>query len=197
MRDFALTIADINALDPTPDVIVHTGDIVHNGRQDEYAQALAILKKARAPFYVLPGNKDDRANLRAAFSNGGHLAANGDFIDYTVENYPVRLIALDTLSEGKNRGEFRREQAEHLAALIDAHARKSIAVFTRSGQIDSTSRPWQAWRYCAMRCSIPGASSLFSAATSIVEPRDKSDASPRVWCRASRRRCARANILRT
>jgi len=130
MRDFALTIADINALDPAPDVIVHTGDIVHNGRQDEYAQALAILKKARAPFYVLPGNKDDRANLRAAFSNGGHLAANGDFIDYTVENYPVRLIALDTLSEGKNRGEFRREQAEHLAALIDAHARKSIAVFT-------------------------------------------------------------------
>jgi 3',5'-cyclic AMP phosphodiesterase CpdA len=39
MRDFALTVADINALDPAPDVIVHTGDIVHNGRQDEYAQA--------------------------------------------------------------------------------------------------------------------------------------------------------------
>ena len=32
MRDFASTIADINALDPPADVIVHTGDIVHNGR---------------------------------------------------------------------------------------------------------------------------------------------------------------------
>ena len=31
LRDFAHTIADINALDPAPDVIVHTGDIVHNG----------------------------------------------------------------------------------------------------------------------------------------------------------------------
>ena len=31
MYDFASTIADINALDPAPDVIVHTGDIVHNG----------------------------------------------------------------------------------------------------------------------------------------------------------------------
>ena len=43
MRDFAPTIADINALDPPADVIVHTGDIVHNGRQDEYAQARALL----------------------------------------------------------------------------------------------------------------------------------------------------------
>ena len=30
--DFERTIADINALDPAPDVIVHTGDIVHNGQ---------------------------------------------------------------------------------------------------------------------------------------------------------------------
>ncbi len=33
MRDFASTIADINALEPQPDVIVHTGDILYNGRQ--------------------------------------------------------------------------------------------------------------------------------------------------------------------
>jgi 3',5'-cyclic AMP phosphodiesterase CpdA len=68
--DFASTIADINALDPPANAIVHTGDIVHNERQDEYAQARALLAKARAPVYVLPGNKDDRANLRAAFFRG-------------------------------------------------------------------------------------------------------------------------------
>ena len=28
IRDFALTVVDLNALDPAPDVIVHTGDIV-------------------------------------------------------------------------------------------------------------------------------------------------------------------------
>ena len=74
IRDFTRTIADINGLDPAPDVIVHTGDIVHNGRQDEYTEARAILAKARAPVYVLAGNKDDRANLRAAFSPFGYLA---------------------------------------------------------------------------------------------------------------------------
>ena len=106
IRDFALTVADINALDPAPDVIVHTGDIVHNGRQDEYAQAVAILAKARAPVYVLAGNKDNRANLRAAFSACGYLAPDSDFIDYAIDDYPVRLIALDTLSSGSNKGDF-------------------------------------------------------------------------------------------
>jgi 3',5'-cyclic AMP phosphodiesterase CpdA len=129
-RDFALTIADINALDPPADVIVHTGDIVHNGRADEYAQAVAILAKARAPVYVLPGNKDDRADLRAAFSAHPYLAPVAEFIDYAVEDYPLRLIALDTLSPGNSKGDFRREQAERFIELIDAEPNKPIAVFT-------------------------------------------------------------------
>ena len=129
IRDFALTIADINALDPAPDVIFHTGDIVHNGRQDEYARAVAILAKARAPVYVLAGNKDDRANLRAAFSPFGYLAADSKFIDYAIEAYPVRLIAVDTLSSGSNKGDFCPERAKRLADLIDAETTKPIAVF--------------------------------------------------------------------
>src|SRR5260221_2734095 len=68
IRDFALTVVDINALDPAPDVIVHTGDIVHNGRQDEYAQAVATLAKARAPVYVLGANGINSANFRTALS---------------------------------------------------------------------------------------------------------------------------------
>src|SRR5215470_2345992 len=97
IRDFALTIADINALDPAPDVIVHTGDVVHNGRQDEYARAAATLANARAPVYALTGNRDDRTTFRAAFKDCGYLAADSEFVHYAVEDYPVRLIAVDTL----------------------------------------------------------------------------------------------------
>ena len=128
-RDFERAIADINTLDPAPDVIVHTGDIVHNGRQDEYAQAAAILAKARAPVYVLAGNKDNRANLRAAFSAGGYLASDSEFIDYAVDGYAVRLIAVDTLSSGSNKGDFCSERARRLIAMIDAETTKPIAVF--------------------------------------------------------------------
>jgi len=130
IRDFERTIADINTLDPAPDVIVHTGDIVHNGRQDEYAEAAAILTAARVPVYVMAGNKDDRANLRAAFSASGYLAPDSTFIDYAVEDYPVRLIALDTLNAGSNKGDFCAERSTRLIDLIDADTRRPIAVFT-------------------------------------------------------------------
>jgi 3',5'-cyclic AMP phosphodiesterase CpdA len=129
IRDFERTIADINALDPAPDVIVHTGDIVHNGRPDEYAEAVRILAKARAPVYVLAGNRDDRGNLRAAFSAAGYLSRDSAFIDYTIEDYPVRLIAVDTLSAA-NKGDFCEERARRLTRMIDAETSKPIAVFT-------------------------------------------------------------------
>jgi 3',5'-cyclic AMP phosphodiesterase CpdA len=130
MRDLAFTIADINALDPAPDVIVHTGDIVHNGRPEEYARAAGMLAKARAPVHVLVGNRDDRTSLRSTFSAGGYLARGSSFIDYAIDDYPVRLIAVDTFSSGSNRGDFCPERARRLIDLIDAETSKPIAVFT-------------------------------------------------------------------
>jgi Icc protein len=130
IRDFALAIADINALDPAPDAIVHTGDIVHNGRPDEYAQAVAVLALARAPVYVVAGNKDDRLNLRAAFSSYGYLAGDGEFIDYAIDDHPVRLIALDTVNSASNKGDFCPERVRRAIDLMDAEPTKPIAVFT-------------------------------------------------------------------
>jgi 3',5'-cyclic AMP phosphodiesterase CpdA len=141
MRDFALTIADINALDPPPQAIVHTGDIVHNGRRDEYAEAASILAAARAPVYVLAGNKDDRANLRAAFSARGYLAPGSNFIDYAIEDFRVRLIALDTLSPGNGKGEFRFEQVKDLIDRIDVETTRPIVVFTHHPPFEVTVGP--------------------------------------------------------
>jgi 3',5'-cyclic AMP phosphodiesterase CpdA len=141
MRDLALTVADINALDPAPDAIVHTGDIVHNGRQNEYVEAVAILAQARAPVYVLAGNKDDRTNLRTAFSKCGYLSPDSDFIDYAIEDHPVRLIALDTLSSVSNKGDFCRERVKRLVDLIDAESAKPIAVFTHHPPFEVTVGP--------------------------------------------------------
>jgi 3',5'-cyclic-AMP phosphodiesterase len=139
--DFERTVAALNALDPAPDVIVHTGDIVHNGRQDEYAQAVAILAMARAPVYVLAGNRDNRANLRLAFSACGYLAPDSEFIDYAVEGFPVRLIAVDTLSTGSNKGDFCPARARRLIGLIDAETTKPIAIFAHHPPFEVTVGP--------------------------------------------------------
>lgn len=141
LQDFAATVADINALDPAPDLIIHTGDIVHNGRPDEYAAAVAILAKARAPVYVMVGNKDDRGNLREAFSGSPYLENGSDFIDYSIETLPVRLIALDTLSTNSNKGAFCQARLDKLNALIDADTSKPIAVFTHHPPFEVTVGP--------------------------------------------------------
>jgi 3',5'-cyclic AMP phosphodiesterase CpdA len=129
LSDLAVTVDDINRLEPPPDVIVHTGDIVHNGLPEEYAAAAAILARVRAPLYVLAGNKDDRANLRAAFSAGGYLAPGFEFIQYAVDSHPLRLIVLDTKSEG-NKGDFCRRRLEHLQDLLGSGTTRPVAVFT-------------------------------------------------------------------
>jgi len=130
LRDFEQTIADINRLEPAPDVIIHTGDIVHNGRQDEYAEAFAILGNADAPVYAMVGNKDNRTNFHDAFATSDYLATDSEFIDYVIDDYPVRLIALDTLNPSSNKGDFCPERVSNFIDLIDAETTKPIAVFT-------------------------------------------------------------------
>jgi 3',5'-cyclic-AMP phosphodiesterase len=130
LADLAAAIADINALDPAPDAIVHTGDITHGGRREEYALVASALAKARAPVYVVAGNKDDRANLRQGLAAFARHAPESGFLDYAVDENPVRLILLDTLSSSSNKGDFCAERVERLIRLIDAGPAKPVAVFT-------------------------------------------------------------------
>lgn len=127
--DLRRTLADINALDPAPDVIIHTGDVVHGGRREDYAAAASLLATARAPVYVAPGNRDDRENLRHSLSRWVHPAADAGVLDYAVEDLPVRLIAVDTVNAATNKGDFSAARARDLTALIEAEPRKPIAVF--------------------------------------------------------------------
>jgi 3',5'-cyclic AMP phosphodiesterase CpdA len=126
--DLERTLADINALDPAPDVIIHTGDVVHGGRREDYAAAASLLEKAHAPLYIAPGNRDDRDNLRQSLSRWVP-AADPPLLDYAVEDFPVRLVAVDSLSGTSNKGDFSPERARRLMALIEAQPRKPTAVF--------------------------------------------------------------------
>jgi 3',5'-cyclic AMP phosphodiesterase CpdA len=127
--DLGRTLADINALDPAPDAIIHTGDVVHGGRREDYAVAASLLATARAPVYVTAGNRDDRENLRHSLSRWVHPASDSGFLDYAVEDLPVRLIAVDTVNAATNKGDFSPARARDLTALIEAEPGKPIAVF--------------------------------------------------------------------
>jgi 3',5'-cyclic AMP phosphodiesterase CpdA len=118
--DLARTVAAINAMDPQPDVVIHTGDLANRGQPEEYRQARHLLGELQAPVYVVPGNRDDRDGLRDAFAMPAPLEPGAPFVQFAVEDHPVRLLGLDTRSETSQKGHYC--DARH-AALVDALAR--------------------------------------------------------------------------
>ena len=95
-------VRHLNALDPRPDVVLATGDLVDLGRDVDYALLREILASLDIPVFLIPGNHDDREGLRRAFSDSAHLSAEPDWVQYTVEDWPVRLVALDTVDPGQS-----------------------------------------------------------------------------------------------
>ena len=141
MRDFEQTLVDIDALEIRPDVIIHTGDIVHNGREEEYAEAAALLATAKSPVYVMAGNRDDRQTLRKAFSGSDYINGHSEFIEYAIDDFPVRLVMLDTLSLQSNKGDFCQKRLENLRKLANWKSSKPIAVFTHHPPFEATECP--------------------------------------------------------
>ncbi len=100
----AAAVAHLNALSPRPDLVLVTGDLVNGPKPGEYEALAAILAPLAIPYRVLPGNHDDREELRRIFGPMGWLPMEGDFIQYAVEDFPVRILMLDSMVPGKAAG---------------------------------------------------------------------------------------------
>lgn len=96
-------VAALNRLDPSPEVAVLTGDLVESGAPEEYAHLRALLAPLRMPVLAIPGNHDAREPMRQAFSADGYLPREG-FLNYVIDDYPLRIIGLDTLVPGEGGG---------------------------------------------------------------------------------------------
>lgn len=124
----ARAIAAINAMVPRPDLTVITGDLTDHGNADEYANLRQILTPLRMPAFLIPGNHDSREELRAAFAGDGYFPRTG-FLHYVVDDYPLRIVALDTLIPGHPGGELCAERLAWLdAALAEAPQRPTVVL---------------------------------------------------------------------
>jgi Icc protein len=99
----AQAVAALNLLDPCPDLVVLTGDLVESGKPEEYDHLCSLLAPLRMPLFAIPGNHDAREPMRQAFAGGGYLPREG-YINYVIEDYPMRIIGLDTLVPGEGGG---------------------------------------------------------------------------------------------
>jgi len=111
-------VTHLNGLDPHPDAVLITGDLVDTGSPADYALLRELLAPLPMPVYLQPGNHDDRAGLCRAFADHPYLPPPGEYIQYTVEDLPVRLVVLDTLIPGKVGGELCAARLDWLAARL-------------------------------------------------------------------------------
>jgi Icc protein len=124
----ARCVAALNALDPRPDAVIMTGDLVDQGDPEQYAHLKTLLAPLEIPYYLLVGNHDGRAALRDAFSEREELRTGGEFVQYAVDIGPLRLIALDSMVPGQSGGHLCATRLAWLAAQLDAALGKPVIV---------------------------------------------------------------------
>lgn len=127
-------IADINQL--LPDAVIFTGDTVQHGQSEEYARLRELLEPLQAPLYLIPGNRDNNEALRTAFNDKSYLPERGDFLHYTVEDYPLRLVALDSTSSGERKGVYCRERQAWLDAVLSEQPSRPTLLFIHHPPFD-------------------------------------------------------------
>lgn len=123
----AQAVAHLNRLDPAPDVVLLTGDLVDEGSDGEYARLRQALAPLKQKLYVIPGNHDERSALRRAFADHAYLPRDGAYLHYVVDEHAVRLIGLDTLIPGKVGGAMDAARCAWLdARLAEAPDRPTL-----------------------------------------------------------------------
>ncbi|MES2183121.1 MAG: phosphodiesterase [Pseudomonadota bacterium] len=113
-------VAGVLALRQPPDAVVITGDLCDFGRAAEYAHLAELLAPLPMPVYLLPGNHDDREQLRRSFPGHRYLGQEG-YVQYGVAVGGLRLIALDTCETGLPHGTLDATRLAWLKAELDAH----------------------------------------------------------------------------
>lgn len=123
-----LVVEQLNKLFPSPDVLLLTGDTIDTGGKEAYQHLKEILKPLSMPIYVIPGNHDNREEMRVAFSNEPYMPQTG-FIQYVIDAYPVRLIALDTHVPHEDYGLFCKERLNWLETKLKENPSKPTLIF--------------------------------------------------------------------
>jgi 3',5'-cyclic AMP phosphodiesterase CpdA len=121
------TLRTLTAMTPLPDLLLVTGDIADNGDdRDSYERFREATQDL--PFRVCPvmGNHDNRAMFREIFPETPDVDG---YVQYTVDDLPVRVVVLDTLEVGRHGGGFDDVRARWLEArLAEAPGRPTLLV---------------------------------------------------------------------
>lgn len=94
----------INDFLPRIDAVLISGDLTDFGYHEDCLQLKALLQRLTVPYYLVPGNHDQREPLREVFSEQPFPAEG--YLNWTLDTACCRVIGLDSLVERKPYGEL-------------------------------------------------------------------------------------------
>jgi 3',5'-cyclic AMP phosphodiesterase CpdA len=117
-RRLAVAVDAVAGLDPAPDAVLVSGDLVDVPSEQAYARVRELLAPLEMPVHAIPGNHDDRDLLRAAFGPDGGGA--GAPIRHAASCGPLRLVACDTTRPGRDDGRLDGDELRWLDEQLAA-----------------------------------------------------------------------------
>ena len=125
---FRACVDRLLALHQRPDAVVLTGDLTDLARPEDYALLRELLAPLPMPVYMIPGNHDERGALRDAFPGHRYLRQSPEFVQYVIDDYPLRIVALDTVVPREPHGELCEAQLAWLESVLSAAPQKPTVV---------------------------------------------------------------------
>lgn len=117
-------------LDPGPDVVLATGDLTDDGTETQYNTLLAVLAPLADRLLPLPGNHDEGLAFRTAFADRLPPNVAESHCSYIVDDYPVRLVGLDTSLLGRHDGRFDEVRERWLECTLANEPHRPTVIFT-------------------------------------------------------------------
>jgi 3',5'-cyclic AMP phosphodiesterase CpdA len=118
-------VESLNAEDPAPTAVLLTGDLTNNSEPGEIETLTKGLAPLTIPMLALPGNHDDRDQIRSAFAMPW---AADDNLSWIVDLGELSVIGLDTTVPGAHYGDFDGPRQAWLADALASTAPKPTVI---------------------------------------------------------------------
>jgi 3',5'-cyclic AMP phosphodiesterase CpdA len=124
----ARCVRQILSLPQVPDAVLFTGDLTDFGRREEYENLARLIAPLTMPVYLMAGNHDEPSTMRDVFPAHAYLRQRPGKLDYVIDDFPVRIVALDSTIPQKSPGRLTSEQLAWLDATLGAARAKPTIV---------------------------------------------------------------------
>jgi 3',5'-cyclic AMP phosphodiesterase CpdA len=121
-------VSTLNALEPAPDFVVISGDLVDTPSEQEYDHLRRLLQPLKLPFAAIPGNHDSREMMRAAFPQACYAIPSGP-LDQRIELGGLDLLLADSAVPKKPHGELSAPTLQWLQTALASSTDRPALLF--------------------------------------------------------------------